>query len=158
MYVYVVALVAFPVLAVFVFAGPVHWWWVQRFEGPDLAKELGFRLEEREVTIDAGDRWQILVIVEVTPGGVFDRAGVKAGDVIACLHHGRGEFWGQMQLARDGYEVDFKVVPLTRLSDGCSVAHRIQLPGRSLRGSHQPQNNQMQLTSDAAQAMDAARS
>ena len=51
---YVVLLVAIPVVLFFVFSGPLYWLWVERFEGPSLQREFGFSMETRDVTLPGG--------------------------------------------------------------------------------------------------------
>jgi hypothetical protein len=156
MFLYLVVLVALPALALFVFSGPLYWWWIERFEGPDLAEEFGFEIEVREVALASGGRWHALTFVAITPGGRFDRAGVTQGDVVACLYHGKGDFWGKLLLAREGYEAEFKVVPFEKLSLGCDGARQIRLEGRSLHGRREPPNKALKLTRSAMVTRTAA--
>ena len=116
------AIVALGVAAVFAFAGPAYWAVVERLEGPELQKQFGFVAEWR--TIRKG--WSDLVIVEVRPGGRFAVAGVKAGDVVVCLHHGPGDFWGSLLAARDGREATISVVQMG-VTEGCAGARRVRL-------------------------------
>ena len=75
------------------------WYWRTRF-GPNLERDLGFKaaFETRE-----GFQGRALVIHSVVEGGVFERAGIRAGDR-PWDYHGREEitFFQALQAARGG--------------------------------------------------------
>lgn len=90
-------------LFMFIFAGVVYndeleaWYWRTTF-GPALERDLGFSSSMERRT---GFTGSALVIGSVQSGGVFDRAGIRAGDR-PWDQHGRAEitFFRRLESAR----------------------------------------------------------
>src|SRR5688572_2632459 len=93
-----VAFVLFGMGVVYVVGAAFYW---QMLIGTPLERELGFQHGSPYVQED-GSSWdtEVLTIGSVVPGGVFDRAGFRSGDVVRelsinelfqVLHRGRGQ-------------------------------------------------------------------
>jgi S1-C subfamily serine protease len=76
------------------------WYW-QMTVGEPLKRELGFRYGTPYIQ-EAGSSWprEVLTVESVAPGGAFERAGFKSGDIISelsinelfqTLHRSRGQ-------------------------------------------------------------------
>jgi hypothetical protein len=89
-------------------------WWLESVRGPEVQQALGVRIEGRRVT-------------EVVPGGAFDRAGVRIGDRVVCLHHGDAEFWGALAAAADGHAITFRFASLEEAEHGCQRARSVTI-------------------------------
>ena len=146
-YIYAVLLVALPIVLLFLFMNPIYWWWFDQFRRPAVEREFGFQTEIREVVLSSGGRSRRLIITQVVPGGRFDRAGAKPGDVVACLYHGDPDFWSRLLIALEGYETEIRLLGSNDVAKGCEAARRIRFEGRSITGSGEPQNKGMKLTS-----------
>jgi hypothetical protein len=90
--------VLFAVLVVY--GASVAWYW-QKTVGEPLERELGFQHGTPYVQED-GSQWpqEVLTVESVVPGGVFDQAGFRQGDVVRglsinglfqVLHRARGQ-------------------------------------------------------------------
>jgi hypothetical protein len=145
-YIYAILLVALPMVLLFVFMNPIYWWWFDEFRRPGVEREFGFQSDIREVALSSGDRSRRLIITQVVPGGRFDRAGVKPGDVVACLYHGDPDFWSRLLIALEGYETEIRLLSSSDLAKGCEAARRIRFEGRAIIGRCEPQNKGMKLT------------
>jgi hypothetical protein len=110
-----------------VFQGALYAWWLESIQGPDIQRALGFTIERRLVRRAGGEQYPGLFVAEVRPGGQFDRAGVRAGDEVVCLHHGSAQFWGALDSARAGYETSFKVVSPEKATQGCLGARTVTI-------------------------------
>ena len=116
-------LVALALAAGFAFSSHIYWWWVERFEGPELQKAFGF-VVERQTPPEQPWRY---VVVSVVEGGRLARAGVRPNDVIACLYHGPGDLWWPLQKALEGREATIRVLQPDELHKGCNGARVIVL-------------------------------
>jgi hypothetical protein len=76
----------------------------QQFDMPGYEEAFGFTLGHVKAP---GGAWTP-AIAAVTPGGVFDRAGVRPGDV-PHMHHGLGDFCGTLSAALAGGDMDLRV-------------------------------------------------
>jgi S1-C subfamily serine protease len=93
--------VTIPVVLGFAFLNQIHAWYLREFVAPGLERDLGFRGGPITI-VDSGKPYGWWGILSVTPGGEFDRAGIRAGDVpigyqhgvesgfLSDLHHARG--------------------------------------------------------------------
>ena len=90
--------VLFAVWVVYVIG--IAWYW-QLIVGASLERELGFQHGTPYIQ-ESGSSWlqEVLTVQVVVPGGAFDRAGFKSGDVVRglttnelfqVLHRGRGQ-------------------------------------------------------------------
>jgi S1-C subfamily serine protease len=90
--------VLFMVGVVYIICAACYW---QMSVGVPLEREMGFRHGTPYVQ-EAGSSWpqEVLTVESVIPGGAFDRAGFKSGDVVRglsinglfqALHRGRGQ-------------------------------------------------------------------
>ena len=131
-YLYAILIVALPVVLGFVFQNQIYTLWVEQFEGPGFQREFGFRLERRVVTLRSGESYSRAVIIHVDPGGRFATLGVRPGDTLACLYHGIADFYGELALARGGYEAHFRLLSPDALQLGCDGAREITIAGRPL--------------------------
>ena len=75
------------------FGKEIHDYYVWEYVRPELERELGFR-------IGSSAAYGPRAIVAVTPGGVFDRAGLRPGDIPVGYVHGFADFYRQLQDAR----------------------------------------------------------
>jgi hypothetical protein len=119
-------LLALAIAAGFAFSDRVYWWWVERFQGPALQEAFGFVVERQTPPVGSAQHWRF-VVVSVAAGGRFSRAGVQPNDVIACLYHGPGDFWGTLQEALQGHEATIRVLQPSELYKGCDGARVIVL-------------------------------
>jgi hypothetical protein len=104
--------VVFPVLLLLVYMPVVGNWLVVATTAPHLERDLGFHAA---VAVHPGfPGRETFHIVSVVPGGVFDRAGIRSGDVPLHIHHGSGDFYGLLRDHR-GRQVEVRVL---RISSG----------------------------------------
>lgn len=134
-YLFFTLALALRAMFVLAFSPQFHLWWVETFQAPALQKEFGFTVEHQEIRLLSGAIHSLLVIDSLSAGGRFDRLGFKVGDAIVCLYHGPAEFWGELLLARDGYQATFRVLAAEGIAGGCEQARSITIRGRSLMGS-----------------------
>jgi hypothetical protein len=82
-----VLLVALPIVLALNFMNEMFAWYSQQFVEPAMQRSLGF--SGGEVTIHQGNTsFAWYGIVSVSPGGAFERAGVKPGDLPVGYQHG----------------------------------------------------------------------
>jgi hypothetical protein len=93
-------LVTLPLLLVLVSLDPIYDWYLARFVAPELERTLGF--SGGAVTVTQSDSTYLWYgIRSVAPGGIFDRAGVRAGDMPIGFAHGvRSGFLGLLHQSR----------------------------------------------------------
>jgi len=96
-----VVLFALPFVIVIASHREVYDWYLVQFVEPELEQLLGFRLGEIPL-VEPERSYVISAIVAVVPGGIFDKAGVREGDIpygyvhgirsgfVRHLHHRRG--------------------------------------------------------------------
>jgi hypothetical protein len=68
--------------------GPLTWAATQRFVVVPAEREWGFHAEPKDYG-SAGKSSSLLTVIRVTPGGPFDRAGIKPGFAFAPWHNSR---------------------------------------------------------------------
>jgi len=114
-YLAITVMVTLPIILAFSFMNQLWGFYVVRFVEPEVERELGFEGEPVPIQAIEGPS-QIYAIVAVTPGGVFDRAGVKVGDVPAGYIHGqRAEFISQLHDGR-GHDVTLHLLSRSKLA------------------------------------------
>jgi len=92
--------VSLPLVSVLVFINPVYDWYLEHLVAPELERRLGFTGGDMLVK-RGGVTYRWYGIKTVTPAGVFDRAGIKPGDIpIGYVHGVRSGFIGQLQRSR----------------------------------------------------------
>ena len=89
------AVLVFASLIGLAFRSDLYEWYVRVYVEPQLENSLGFRLGEVQVLGPHGPN-PINAVVAVTPGGVFDRAGVRAGDIPLGYDDIRSELFAQL--------------------------------------------------------------
>ena len=70
-----------------VFQYGIYSWYLQEFIEPKLEISLGFRGGILRIEDDSGSH-NVYAVVAVSPGGVFERAGVRPGDIPDGYSHG----------------------------------------------------------------------
>ena len=81
----------------FAFYGPVSWLAAQRLVVEPAERDWGFHAEWRDYTLAPDYQRSLLTVVQVTPGGAFDRAGIRPGMAFAPRHSGSfGPHFGGM--------------------------------------------------------------
>lgn len=95
------SLVALPLVLALAFQYQIYDWYLVHFVEPELEQLLGFRAGTVQISGPDGP-YPMYAVVSVEPGGRFDRAGVKSGDIpfayvhgvqsgfLSYLHHDRG--------------------------------------------------------------------
>jgi hypothetical protein len=76
-------------------------------------------------------RYEVFVITAVTPGGPFERAGFRAGDV-PMGHHGDGMFqlaWA-LERAEDGHANEIRVATFRSVVEGTRDVRTLPVPTR----------------------------
>ena len=75
------------------------WYW-REVVGPALREDLGF--ETGRVDVNFGDdQMRLFAVTSVRPGGAFDRADIRTGDVFFSYHgHADSEFYSILEEAR----------------------------------------------------------
>lgn len=81
------------------FGNEIYDYYVWEYVRPELERELGFRIGRIQVTGEHGP-YAVPAIVAVEPGGVFDRAGFRPGDIPVGYVHGFVGFYHQLHSAR----------------------------------------------------------
>jgi hypothetical protein len=76
----------------------------QQFDMPAYEEAFGFTFGEVTTTAEHPTH----AITAVKPGGAFDRSGLRPGDV-PRMHHGIGDFCGDLESARAGRAVHIRV-------------------------------------------------
>ena len=75
------------------------WYW-RDIVGPQLRDDLGFETGNVEVT-SGGEQLRLFAMTWVLPGGAFDRAQIRAGDVFVTRHgYPDAEFYSTLERAR----------------------------------------------------------
>ena len=105
---------AFPLVLLLVFMPSFANWFVVATTAPELERALGFHAAV--ATHPAFPGRETFHIVSVVPGGAFDRAGVRAGDVPLHVHHGSAGFYSLLRDHR-GSRVEMRIL---RTSSGPS--------------------------------------
>ena len=116
LYVALLLLVVFPAIGLLVFAPAFGGLWCRQFEMPGYETQFGFQLGTLEVAKPGRARYSTTGVVSVTPGGVFARAGIRAGDV-PRMHHGIGDFCGDLAAAAEGREATLSLRNVTDTGD-----------------------------------------
>lgn len=88
--------------------------WCEEYYLPSVQQGFGFRVS-RVHTPGFGWGSDPLVIVEVSPGGVLERAGFRPGDVPVEYHGGESAFCRALQEAEEGG--DYRKVDVVNLDD-----------------------------------------
>jgi len=112
--------VVFPLLLLLVFMPVVGNWFIVATTAPELERDLGFHAAVAPHPAFSGR--ETFYVVTVVPGGAFDRAGIRPGDVPMHVHHGSGDFYGRLRDHR-GTHVEVRVL---RISSGPSDAFPAQ--------------------------------
>ena len=117
--------VVFPLLLLLVFMPVVGNWFVVATTAPRLERDLGFHAA---LAMHPGfPGRETFHIVSVVPGGVFDRAGIRPGDVPLHIHHGSGDFYGLLHNHR-GRQVEVRVLRISSgPTDSFPVEHSCQV-------------------------------
>ena len=117
--------VVFPLLLLLIFMPVVANWFIVATSAPELERDLGFHAAVAKHP--AFPTQETFYVVSVIPGGAFDRAGIRPGDVPTQIHHGRGDFYALLRDHR-GASVELRII---RLSSGPSdtflVEHRVNV-------------------------------
>lgn len=88
--------------------------------GPKLQKQLGFK-----TVVNKHENQPTFFIIRVEKGGVFDRAGIKAGFVpFGYMHGSESGFYSQLEGSR-GEKTTLRFVEL--LPDGKDIIHTIDI-------------------------------
>jgi len=87
-----------PIVLGLIFMNPVYAWYSEYFVEPDIERSLGFK--GGEITLHRPPfAW--FGIVSVSPGGAFERAGVRPGDLaVGYVHGARTGLMTDLQAAR----------------------------------------------------------
>ena len=118
--------IVFPLLLVLVFIPVVTDWYVVATVAPALERDLGFRAERANHPGFPGR--ETFHVVAVSPGGIFQRAGIQPGDVPLDVHHGRADFYGLLQRHR-GTSVKVRVLRIPPGPSGSfPVEHLFEVP------------------------------
>jgi hypothetical protein len=91
--------VTLPLVLLLVAMPSVANWYVVATISEELERDLGFRAATAQHPAWPGR--EMFQIVRVVPGGAFDRAGLRAGDV-PRIHHGSADFYTLLQNHRGG--------------------------------------------------------
>ncbi len=122
--------VALPVLVAIVASPMLGNAWCGQFEMPEYERQFGFTLGRIQVQGDDGVSRSQTAFVSIAVGGVFERAGVRPGD-IPRMHHGISSLCSALGAASDGYRVTVEVVNESDARAGHQDRRReIALPAR----------------------------
>jgi hypothetical protein len=101
--------VVLPVLAGIVATPMLSNVWCGQFEMPEYERSFGFTMGSIQIASQDGGSRSVSAFVSIRPGGLFERAGVRSGD-IPRMHHGVSSLCGALAAASDGYRVNLDVV------------------------------------------------
>ncbi len=126
-YVALFVLVLVP-LAVWLVAGDrLYSEYVLEVKAPVLRQRFGFETERVRIGSLSGG-YEVEAISRVTPGGIFEKAGFRAGDVpTGYVDTGRAAFYYQLQAVGDGVEVTVRVTTVPALQEGSAKERRIRI-------------------------------
>ena len=99
--------IVFPLLMLLAFYPLVDGWYTTLEMGPELERDLGFRAAMTSHPAFPGR--ETFHITEVRPGGIFDRAGIRAGDIPLHIHHGPADFYRMLEAHR-GRRLQLRIV------------------------------------------------
>ena len=112
--------VTFPLLLALNFMPSLRNWYAIWALAPELERDLGFHAESTTHPV-WGDQERFF-IVDVVPGGAFDRAGIHEGDIPADVHHGVADFYERLRAHR-GSRVELRIL---RISVGPADAFLVE--------------------------------
>jgi hypothetical protein len=98
--------------------------WCVRYYIPSVQEQFGFKAE-RISLVDAP--YRPLTLVQITPGGLLDRAGFRAGDIPVDHHGGETAFCGALQYATEGGEPSVSVINAGEWSRGYAARRTLTL-------------------------------
>lgn len=81
LYVAAVTMVVLPILVTLVVSPPNFSWWCELVQIHEYEKPFGFRTETFRVFLNERRQFSALGMGSIEPGGRFDRAGIRAGDI-----------------------------------------------------------------------------
>jgi len=106
-YTFFVVCAVIPIILGIAFLPQLYEVYLEQFARPQLEREFGFKAGR--LRIPGG--YDCLAIVSVSPGGIFARAGVKAGDLpVGYQHRVVTEFYSDLKAVQDGRTVELRLV------------------------------------------------
>ena len=102
----------------------VYHQWCVRYYIPSRQEEFGFKAERISV---AGTEYLPLALVQITPGGLLDRAGFRPGDIPVDHHGGETAFCGALQHATEGGQPSVSVINAGEWSAGHHARRTLRL-------------------------------
>ncbi len=96
----VISLAAVGILGLLATPYDVGGWYWREVVGPALREDLGF--ETGRVDVNFGDeQMRMFAVTSVRPGGTFDRADIRTGDVFFSYHgYSDSEYYSILEKAR----------------------------------------------------------
>jgi hypothetical protein len=125
LFVVLVLVVVLPVVCGLVFMPGLGNYWVERFYGPELERDFGFRAGQQTIPFHEG-QVSAFVLTWVDPEGCLGRAGLKAGDM-PRTYHGSGDFWGPLLRLRDGETIELTILPEKFRQQGWQARREIRI-------------------------------
>ena len=115
--------------------GPITAWAGERLVVDPVEKDWGFHAEWRRSGFPAASS-ELLTVVSVTPGGAFDRSGIRAGFAFAPLECGfGGPPFGGRHSEFAGNKLNVRVRMLAEPRPPWRIkTYEIKRPGRLTRG------------------------
>ena len=105
-----VILIALPLVLSLVFSREIYNWYLREFVEPELEEALGFRGGEIDFPGRDDRTYRTYAVIAVRPGGMFEIAGVRPGDVpFGYVHGTRSGFIGHLNSYR-GATLTFRVI------------------------------------------------
>jgi len=102
--------------------------WCLRYYIPSVQDRFGFRAAPVSIS---GSEQRRLGIVDVTPGGVFSRAGFRPGDIPVDYHGGETAFCSVLQAAEDRAARRYRKIDVINLSQwdvGWEARRELEIP------------------------------
>jgi len=124
LYIFFIVCAVLPIIVGIAFLPQLYEVYLEQFARPQLEREFGFKAGQLRIPGD----YDCLAIVSVSPGGIFARAGVKAGDLpVGYQHRVVTEFYSDLKAVQDGRAVEFRVVASDEYRKGREAWRRIRI-------------------------------
>jgi hypothetical protein len=127
LYTFFVVCVVIPIMLCIAFSPSLYEVYLESFAAPHLERTFGFKTARVRLPADSSE-YKHLAIVSVSPGGVFAKAGVRAGDLpVGYQHRVVTGFYLDLEAVQDGQAVEFRVVAADEYRKGRDAWRRIRI-------------------------------
>jgi S1-C subfamily serine protease len=106
----IIALLVLPIVLILTFLPQIHTAYVRQFVLPGWEARFGFSHGTTKLQFGKAE-YEVFAIAEVSPAGVFERAGIVPGDVPVGYQHGfEAGFYSELAQLESGHSIKLDVI------------------------------------------------